>query len=318
MDNQRADRLVSIEGFCWLLQERSVLVREVARNADGYYRPFIMRSETTTGVKKERTIDNPIGSLKRIQAKIKKHLFDPYSPLEVLTGGVRGRSVLQNAKPHVRKSEVVTIDIRDYFGSITNAQLAAAYTRCFGVGRNVRWLLTRLTSYAGHLPQGAPTSSFAANLVLEPAVQEMLAICRPLGLDLTVYVDDITLSGPEARRAIPKLAAVLSDHHLSLSRRKTAIMPGARAQIVTGVTVNRKPSIGRERKARLRREILSCEGTLAEVQRLRGSLAQACSISPSQGAHLQALLTKTLDRKFPRGDEQARPISAHDAPELPC
>ena len=36
----------------------------------------------------------------------------------------------------------------------------------FGYGRALASLLTKLTTLEGHLPQGTPTSSYLANLVL--------------------------------------------------------------------------------------------------------------------------------------------------------
>ena len=115
-------------------------------------------------------------------------------------------------------------------------------------------------------------------------------LCRVRGVNLTIYVDDITVSGRGARQAIPIVANALSAKGFKLARNKVKIMPANARQEVTGHTVNRKLSNGRELLARARQETLRAigpEGTERDLQRARGLLAHICGTSASQGAWLK-------------------------------
>ncbi|MBF5067693.1 hypothetical protein G6O45_31305, partial [Salmonella enterica subsp. enterica serovar Istanbul] len=76
---------------------------------------------------KARMIDNPISPLKAIQARIKSRLLDTVTFPHFMYGGVRKRSTQDNAKKHVRQRPVVALDIADFFGSVTNAQVASIW-----------------------------------------------------------------------------------------------------------------------------------------------------------------------------------------------
>ncbi len=264
------------------------VLSDLADSVESIYKPFTLVQQKR-GREKKRPIDNPVFPLKPVQTRIKVRLLDTITFPEFVCGGVRKRSTQANAKRHVRQREVVTLDIKNFFGTVTNAQVASIWREYFGASRDVAWLLTRLTTYKGHLPQGAPTSTALANLVILPVMKELNLLCRLQGTNLTVYVDDITLSGRDAKSAISMVANALGRHGFKLARDKVKVMPAHVRQEVTGHTVNRRLSNGRERLKQARSAILhaiSPVGTEQDRQRARGLLAHVRGTNPAQGRWL--------------------------------
>jgi hypothetical protein len=170
--------------------------------------------------------------------------------------------------------------------------VARAWRETFGCGDDVTWLLTRLTTFKGHLPQGARTSTALANLALLPVARELAAYARARGLHFSVFVDDISVSGAAAHEMIDHIARRLGARGFALSRRKTAVMKSGRRQVVTGVVVNRKVSNGAAKVRDIRRRALEsiASGSAEDIKRVRGRIAQSTSVCRSQGLRLRDIM----------------------------
>ena len=295
MHPTRLDRpVVSVRYLASLLQIRPQPLRDVADRAAALYLPFIL-VQNKGGRIKHRPIDNPGPELKWVQARIKRRLLDTYDFPTFMCGGVRRRSTRDNAKKHVGKSEVVTVDLQNFFGSVTNHQVAAVWRRDFGASEEVAWLLTRLTTLDGHLPQGAPTSTALANLVLLPTALRLSQECRQRGLSFSVYVDDITLSGRNASETISLVIDETAKAGFSVARDKVVVMPNNALQRVTGHTVNRRLSNGRVILKRARRELVHATvggGDEMDLQRVRGLVAHLGTTSPAQARWFKKVLAE--------------------------
>ena len=105
-----------------------------------------------------------------------------------------------------------------------------------GFSPDVASLLTKLTTYKGHLPQGAPTSTTIANLVFVPAGLEILAIAEREGLRFTTFVDDVTISSQrDFKQVVPEILVIITSHGFRISRGKTTYKSGTTD--VTGVSM---------------------------------------------------------------------------------
>src|SRR5438477_9699858 len=103
------------------------------------------------------------------------------------------------------------------------------------MGRDLPPCSPGLTTLAGHLPQGAPTSDALANHVLAPVDDGLIAIATALDLKLSRYLDNIDLSGSHTREAIPLVIALLREHGYS-SR-----TPMTRSRIKNGSSSSPQP-----------------------------------------------------------------------------
>ena len=156
-------------------------------------------------------------------------------------------------------------------------------------------MLTRLTTVDGQLPQGAPTSTMIANILLAVPVDEPLGTsAAELDVELTRFVDDFTFSGTKADRLINQASRNVSAVGLRTwrKRKKLKISPSSRRQEVTGLVVNSKkgPSVPLENRERVRaaihqlrslesrdveRSLLSINGRINHVRQFnKGSAAR--------------------------------------------
>ena len=143
---------------------------------------------------KTRTIENPAPQLKRVQRRIAKFL-GRIQPDPALYCPVKGRSYVSNAKCHADSRVIETLDIKKYFPNTTANRVSWFWHRWMNCSPDVAMTLTKLCTYDGHLPTGSPLSPVMAYLAHIDMWQSVANIARDAGCVLTIYVDDVTISG---------------------------------------------------------------------------------------------------------------------------
>ena len=206
-----------------------------------------------------RLIEAPKPRLKQIQRRLLNEIL-AHIPLHEAAHGFRaGRSVLSFVAPHVGRTIVLKMDLRDFFVSITSARVMAIYLTA-GYPEPVGRLLTGLctntmpleiwkqartleldsdrspTSWQvkrlyrqPHLPQGAPTSPALANLAAYRLDARMAGLARAADASYTRYADDLVFSGGESfARSIARFhvyaAAVALEEGFAVQHQKTRVM----------------------------------------------------------------------------------------------
>jgi RNA-directed DNA polymerase len=211
---------------------------EAASRAPSFYSPFDLAARSRPFQKepsqKVRHIDCPTGELKAIQRQIDRVLLHPILFPPHIFGGVRSRSILDNASFHLGTSLLITIDIRSCFPTISNLQIYRTWTSTLGCSARVGALLTKLTTFERRLPQGAPTSPSLANLFIWSIDAPIRAECARIGIRYSTWVDDLAFSGTRAREIIELAVRVLAQEHLAVSRSKIKIMGPRAAKLLTG------------------------------------------------------------------------------------
>lgn len=168
------------------------------------------------------------------------------------------RGIISNASQHVGRQYLAKLDVKNFFGSVTEAQVKAVFEGLELFDQEAADLLTRLCTlnYTGSsglaLPQGAPTSPALSNLAMREFDDTVSQICGSLRLTYTRYADDIAISGGgdnddpnEILKAIT-FAFYFVRHHLldkynmRINQAKSAISPKSRQHRVTGIVVNEK------------------------------------------------------------------------------
>ena len=143
----------------------------------------------------ERTIEAPNDKLKSLQRRILHRLLNPLPMHDAATGFVQGRSIVDNARPHVGSGIVINLDLADFFPTITADRVTALF-RAFGWDADAANLLARICTNEGHLPQGAPTSPAISNLACRRLDERLSRLAEHYHGNYTRYADDITLSLP--------------------------------------------------------------------------------------------------------------------------
>ena len=298
-----SEPLVSLRCLSWKLGIPLEFLRELAGDAVRHYHPFAKQRPG----RKPRWIDNPDKTLRKVQKAIYNVLLKPLSIPDFLHGSVKGRSPRTNVQTHLRRRWVVRLDLEDFFPSITDMQVYAIWSGLLKYSPRVSSLLTSLTTYHCHLPQGAPTSSSLSNLVLLDADMEIATEATQAGCFFTRYVDDLGLSGDCPQELNQFTINTLRRAGFRVSRKKLRLMHASAPQEITGLMVNSisGPSISRDRRDAIRASIHQI-GTLkgarleARWRSIRGKIAHVSLTNPGSGKRLQRSLDAAL-LKHPTG-----------------
>ena len=293
--------------------ERDVLrvpredIRRIAKRVGQHYHPFDIRKGATSW----RHIDNPSPFLKRLQTAIAKRLLQPLPLPSNMLGGVGRRTIADNSDIHARSSVLVSMDIRNFFPSTSHHQVMEVFLRDARCSEHIASLLTKLTTLHGGLPQGAPTSSALANLVVAPMFRELEVLARELDLVVSIWVDDIAFSGVRAKEAIEPAVRIVEKYGYSIGSKKTQVIPRHRPQRLTGTVVNSRRSVGQARLRAIRNEIYdyaaSRKTTTIDLLRVQGLIGSVRVVSELQAARLANLAARLLpDRAACAGQKATR------------
>ncbi len=283
-----------------------VLISE-SRKAGCYHQPFISIPKPAPFAKrslkvKKRAIDNPTDPLKFIQNRIYKRLLQPLLWPEHIYGGVKGKSLIMNVTPHLSANVIVTLDIKSFFPTVTTFQVYNVWSELLGCSPTIAGLLTRLTTFERHLPQGASTSSALANLVLYSIDQPIRDYCREKDILYTTWIDDLAFSGEQSRRVINVAVEALRNSGFAAPHRKLRIMPAHDRQFLTGLLLNRQPGILREYMSATRSGIyklatgcVPLSGSKRYVRGVEGRIAYIRMVNPRRAKPLELSLAYTLE-----------------------
>jgi len=172
-----------------LLQTTPSKLQEL-REANNLYRP--MKKEKKDGSFRE--VLAPRGDLKRIQKRVGELLLRLETP-DYLMAPVRGRSNIDNALKHRNARSFHLLDVADFYPSCTANKVAEFFGKVLGCPADVVKILLELTTLNGALPAGSPASPSLAFWAYKDMWDEIAEIAKDAGCTLTVYVDDITISG---------------------------------------------------------------------------------------------------------------------------
>jgi hypothetical protein len=268
-----------------LLGRSRAELEELAKHAVRYYKPFLLKKRErpfaqNSAPAKKRLIDNPIDPLKAVQSRIEERLLKRLILPKHLLGGVRGKSIPENAKLHLGAKCLVTIDIKNFFPSITPQQVRSVWRKTLNCSPDVAHLLTGLTTARGRLPQGAPTSTLLANLVLCSFDTEIGTVCEVNAVCYSSWVDDLAFSGDSALCIVGPVIALLMRAGFRVSHQKVRVMGPGKRKILNNLVLGRFVAVQRQYRSRIRAGIhnLKCRKIAAfelddYIERLEGNIS---------------------------------------------
>lgn len=153
---------------------------------------------------------------------------------------------------------MLTVDLEDFFPSISIARVVQVY-KVAGYSSTGAWLLARLSTRRGRLPQGAPTSPKLANLVCYRLDRRLSEFAESVEVVYTRYADDLTFSGASMAKLAklrPFITHIVKDCGFRLNHNKTRLVGPRGAKVVTGLVIGHdEVGIGRRRLRELRATI---------------------------------------------------------------
>jgi len=281
-------------------------------------------------LKKTRWIEAPDTELKGAQRWLLDNWLYQLCPTGFAHGFVPGRSILTNAAHHVGRQWVVTVDIRDFFPTITAPRVRACLAE-IDLDERQRHAVVQLVTRRGRLPQGAPTSPHLANLVARALDLRLAGLARSHGWTYTRYADDLTFSAgatslPDTgcdilppRELLCIISRIVAAEHFQLAPGKTHVMSHHQRQTVTGLVVNRRVSLPRPRRRILRAMLHRLKTSdpaavdLHQLQIAQGHLALARLIDPDGYSRACRDLTRLIRQAM---HPAARPCEADSGTDV--
>lgn len=148
-----------------------------------------------------RRIEEPVGQLKFLQKRIKNLLGTVETPSWLLSGK-KGKSIVDNAKAHIENPYMICADIESFYKNVSREAVYQMFLHNFKIAPDVAFLLTDIVIFkdknqAQFVPTGSPSSQIIAYWAYSKTFIEIEEYARSLGIIMTLYVDDITLSSQE-------------------------------------------------------------------------------------------------------------------------
>ncbi len=255
-------RIDSIECLASILGVSISTLDKIVVRADRYYRFNPIKKPN--GKFRETYIVE--ATLEEIHEGIKIQILDKVTYPPYLWGGIIGRNYIQDASLHAGSYVIIREDILDFYPSISYRTVLEIFEQFFGFPNDVAYVLARLITRKGFIPQGAKTSAHIANLVfwdIEPQVETEL---ENRGLRYSRFVDDMTTSSimPISKEDISviraKLYGMLRVKGLEPNPEKSRIQTRALATQVHGLNLNAgRPTMPKPERARIRLAVHQCE-----------------------------------------------------------
>ncbi len=221
-----------------------------------------------------RVISAPPANLSILQKKLLRVLGLVYQPRTGVTGFVRGRSTLTNAKYHAARATVLNFDLENFFPTIHLGRVRGMLTsKPYEIGKPAAETIAQIAcDHAGRLPQGSPTSPILANMVCTALDTELVMFARKHRCSYSRYADDITLSttrrtvvaeiaeqGESERWVVGnELRQLVERHGFRINPEKTRLRRSRERQRVTGLVVNEFPNVPRNYVRNLRALLHDC------------------------------------------------------------
>ncbi|WP_338812867.1 retron St85 family RNA-directed DNA polymerase [Bernardetia sp. Wsw4-3y2] len=239
--------------FSKLVGYKKQYIKRVANNTPFFYRTFKVAKKNNKGVKKFRIVKEPLPSLKEIQIWILNNILEKIETSIYAKAYKKNLSIKDNAEFHTQKEILLTVDIKDFFTSLSSSKVEKLFLD-IGYSKLLANLFSKICTLEGSLPQGAPTSPYLSNILLKDFDKRIVEYCKINKLNYTRYSDDLTFSGESINKneLLHRLSLELSKEGLKINESKTLFMTASQRQIVTGLVVNEKLQVPKKKRREIR------------------------------------------------------------------
>ncbi len=220
--------------------------------ADSFYNTYYISKKNK---KKQRQIDSPSRELKSIQRWVLSNYLNNIPVSNRANGFIKGRGIKRNAQFHLKKSFVLTIDIKNFFPSISQKMVHDSLCNHIG-DKDLCLKLAKLCTFKRRLPQGAPTSPILSNIVFAEIDDEITRFCNTRLVVYSRYADDMVFSCDTKNSLVEIYSFVnklLRKHSFIINNSKTKYLSGKGRMVITGVNINEgRLTVRKEIKRNLR------------------------------------------------------------------
>lgn len=222
----------------------------------------------------KRKISAPKKRLKTLQTWVLENILNKLDTGNCAHGFVKDRSIVSNAQVHTGKDIIINIDLKDFFPSIKFKRVKSFF-QFYGYSEQIATIFalictqadTKLVTMDGvdyhvqqgerFLPQGSPASPAISNMIAYKMDRRINGLAMKYGFTYSRYADDLTFScAKDNEKSIAALLRfvdeIVKTEGFEIHPDKTHIMRKSRQQKVTGIIVNEKPNVEREKLRKFR------------------------------------------------------------------
>lgn len=217
-----------------LLGRTNGYLASVVNSPKNHYRTFTIPKKSG-GIRK---IEAPYPALKECQSWIYVNILSKVKLHRDVHGFRPRRSIITNATRHIGCKELLNVDIKDFFPSISIRRVIKVFVD-LGYSGHVSFFLASICCVNNRLSQGAPTSPVLSNIVAKGLDVRLSRLASSNKLSYSRYADDISFSGDRVPHwIIDPVTKIISDCGFVLNEAKTRLAnKKANRRIVTGIDV---------------------------------------------------------------------------------
>jgi hypothetical protein len=184
--------------------------------------------------KAPRHIQDPRGDTQVLHYRFAKFLNRIERPA-FLHSATRGRSHISNAEAHKGTHPVVCADIEKFYENTTRSHVKAFLLNDLKWPMDLAALMADALTVDKHLPTGSAVSPILSYFTHRTMFTDIEAMCTTAGCTLTLFIDDITISGSRASMSLlRRIKQVLLGRGLRAKASKDKSAPTGSAVVITG------------------------------------------------------------------------------------
>lgn len=233
---------------------------------------------------------------------------------QYLKSGLKGMSYIKNIEVHQENKFFLLVDIKGFYPSITKSKIKTSLIKNYHQSSTVAEALSnmitvkQLKSTQRALPTGSPLSQNMAYFINKPMFDKLYDIATAYGIEMTVYVDDISFS---SKATIPfkflnKVIYTIKKHGYNIasnklyygklkpknnddkSKRKLNITGAQLTKYGVFLTASRNNSIKKKRNILISKKE-KLEPYEKELNRLVSSIHQAILLNPKYRRYMKLI-----------------------------
>ena len=225
--------IFDINHLCDYLELKIVIIYHILFFSEAFYREFKIPKRRGG----YRVIMTPYPSLKYIQRWINDNILVKLETHTASMAFSQGKSIVNNAYPHLGKKYILKLDIKDFFPSIKFKHIYPIFKN-IGYSKRVAYSLSLLCLNKEVLPQGAPTSPRLSNLVLLNLDKRLSSLAKKFSYVYTRYADDLTFSGDNiVWKFAEYVIEIIKSEGFEVNKSKTKLI-SSKKKIITGISIS--------------------------------------------------------------------------------
>lgn len=244
--------ILDLEHLSILLGIKSGVLNNMINKPASFYRQFKIPKKRG-GL---RDIVTPHTSLLEVQRWIAFNILSRFEIHDSAYAYVKSKNVAQNSSVHLGCTEMLKIDLKDFFPSITFPRVRELFKR-LGYSKEITYYLTNLCCLNNSIPQGAATSPIISNVILLNLDKRLNNLCSNNNIRYSRYADDLIFSGADSVLKFKNLFEKnIKSEGFRINELKTKEYHSMHRKMVTGIVVGSdKISLPKSKKREIRQEV---------------------------------------------------------------